>query len=169
MCGIVIIIIHLLYSNLTHFSDETVKRRLFIVRMRNIISVLTLFVVVLISSSLSTDDVDSCTAILRYYSTTNAIDLKMNYVEYAWFQISTDERLNFINTISLKHGEDPDTFAMVRLARIQEDMELPPGYLPCIQELMAKRPEELWNAMTESEQEMLINEIESALDDIPSH
>ena len=129
---------------------------------------IVLFTASLFSVVSSSNNVDSCSVILRYYSTMNAIDLKMNFLEYAWFQITTDERLNFINTISLKQGENPDTFAMVRLARIQENMEMPPGYLPCIQELMAKKPEELWNAMTESEQEIMINEIESALDNIPS-
>ena len=129
---------------------------------------IVLFTASLFSVVSSSNNVDSCSVILRYYSTMNAIDLKMNFLEYAWFQITTDERLNFINTISLKQGENPDTFAMVRLARIKENMEMPLGYLPCIQELLAKKPEELWNAMTESEQEIMINEIESALDNIPS-
>ena len=138
--------------------------------MRSVLLKLMMLLGCLSTISRGDDDfnsLDSCVAILRHYSTMNAIDLKFNYIEYAFFQITTDERLNFMNTISLKHQENPDTFALVRLARIQEEMDLPPGYPSCIQDLMANRPNDLWNAMTESEQELLLNEIEAALDNIP--
>ena len=71
-----------------------------------------------------------------------------------------------MNTIYIKNNENPDTFALVRLSKVEEEMERPPGYPECIENFIANQPIEFWNSMTESEQEILMEEIEVALGQI---
>ena len=101
-----------------------------------------------------------------YMNIQQQIKTTNRYIEYAWFQITSNQRLNFMNTIYIKNNENPDTFALVRLSKVEEEMERPPGYPECIENFIANQPIEFWNSMTESEQEILMEEIEVALGQI---
>lgn len=99
-----------------------------------------------------------------HYSDKGAGVLKLDYIESAWNLLTTEERVNFLNSLSALANESPDAFDVVHLAKLViEEKKTSPGLPGCMVSMMALYPAEFWASLTEEEQEVLASEIDQTL------